>query len=147
LDLRRDEVRTLMKARFEQAKTKGFHGVFASTLGAYRKASGFDLTQKNELDYATFLAAEAHARGLDIGLSGDFELSEQLADHYDWAIATACVQCNSCEQLAPFVAAGLAVFDLESEGDQATVSSAAAAHGIQVTFRRRESAASGAVCP
>lgn len=147
LDHRRDEVRTLMRARFKLASDKGFDGVFASTLGAYRKPSGFVLTQEDELRYATFLAEAAHAHNLDIGLSGDFELSE-LVEHYDWAITFACVGRSTCGQLAPFVAANLAVFDLEPEpdGDRAAVCAAAAAHTIPVTFRPRDSEVYGEAC-
>jgi hypothetical protein len=147
LDLRRSDVRALMQARFDLARQKGFDGVFASTLGAYRASSGFDLTLADELEYAIFLAEAAHARELTIGLSGDFELGPQLASHYDWAIAIGCVERNSCAELAPLTAAGLAVFDLETQGDQAAVCSAAAAQGIAVTFKHRGFDAYRATCP
>jgi hypothetical protein len=147
LDLRRAEVRALMQARFDLARDKGFDGVFASTLGAYRTTSGFELTLADELEYAIFLAQAAHERKLTIGLSGDFELSRQLALHYDWAIAFGCVARNTCSQLAPLTAAGLAVFDLESEGDQAALCSAAAVYGVTVRYKRRGSDAAWAACP
>ncbi|HKP55673.1 MAG TPA: endo alpha-1,4 polygalactosaminidase [Polyangiales bacterium] len=147
MDPRRNEVRALIEARFDRAVTKGFDGVFASTLGAYRATSGFPLALADELEYAIFLSEAAHARGLSIGLSGDFELSQQLAQHYDWAIAIGCVERDYCDDLAPLVAAKKAVFDLETEGDQASVCRAAAAHGIPVTFKHRGFDAYGVACP
>src|ERR1700712_3057309 len=56
LDTRAAGVRSAMRARFEYARTKGFDGVFASTLGAYRRDSGFELDQGDELDYLRFLS-------------------------------------------------------------------------------------------
>jgi hypothetical protein len=147
LDPRRAEVRALMQARFDLARERGFDGVFASTLGAYRAASGFTLTQSDELDYAIFLAAAAHARQLSIGLSSDFELSQQLVKHFDWAIAVGCVERNFCDQLAPLTAAGMAVFDLETKGDQASVCAAAAAYGVPVVWKRSGYDAFRSTCP
>lgn len=147
LDPRRPEVRASMEARFDLARERGFEGVFASTLGAYRTSSGFDLTRDDEIMYARFLAEAAHARELSIGLSGDFELSAELVRYFDWAIAEGCVARNTCQQLAPLVAAGLAVWSLETEGDQAAVCSAAAAQGISVAFKRRGDGAYRSTCP
>jgi hypothetical protein len=148
LDTRRVEVRQWMQARFDRAVQKGFDGVFASTLGVYRATSGFDLSRADELEYAIFLADEAHARGLNIGLSGIFELSQQLAVHYDWAIANACIERNSCDELAPLLAAGLAVFDLEtSESDREATCAKAKSYAIPVTFKRDGYDAYRSTCP
>ncbi|HKU40864.1 MAG TPA: endo alpha-1,4 polygalactosaminidase [Polyangiales bacterium] len=149
LDIRRSEVRALMRARLDRAVSKGFDGVFASTLGVYRATSGFTLTRADELDYAEFLAAEAHARNLSIGLSGAFELATELAEHYDWAIATSCIERGTCAELAPLSAAGLPVFDLETsaETERAAVCNQARSLGITVTFKRRGFDAYQAGCP
>jgi hypothetical protein len=148
LDLRRTEVRTWMQARFDRAVRKGFDGVFASTLGAYRTTSGFDLSRADELEYAIFLADEAHARGLTIGLSGDFELSQQLSAHYDWAIAHSCIELDTCAALAPLTAAGLPVFDLETdETDRDATCAKAKSYGISVTFKRRGNDTYRSTCP
>lgn len=148
LDIRRAEVRTWMEARFDLAVQKGFDGVFASTLGVYRATSGFDLSRADQLEYDIFLADAAHARGLSIGLSGDFELSQQLAVHYDWAIANRCIELGSCDALAPLSAAGLAVFDLETnESDRGSVCGQAKSLAIPVTFKRRGYDAYRSTCP
>jgi hypothetical protein len=148
LDIRRADVRARMQARLDRAVQKGFDGIFASTLGLYRASSGFDLKVADELDYATFLATSAHARALSIGLSGDFELGQQLAPHYDWVIAMGCIEKNSCSELAPLSAAKLPVFDLETmETDRASTCSQAQSYAISVTFKHRAYDAYRATCP
>jgi hypothetical protein len=148
LDTRRAEVRQWMQARFDLAVQKGFDGVFASTLGVYRATSGFNLSRADELEYAIFLADEAHARALNIGLSGIFELSQQLAVHYDWAIANGCIERNSCDDVAPLLAAGLPVFDLEtSESDREATCAKAKSYAIPVTFKHGGYDAYRSTCP
>jgi hypothetical protein len=148
LDIRQAEVRALMQARFDLARRKGFDGLFVSTLGGYNAPNGFELTRADELDYTLFLADAAHDRSLSIGLSGDFELSPQLVRAYDWAIAIGCIAADSCVQLAPLQAAGLAVFDLEIEGvDHDGACKRAAAYAIPITFKRPEYDAFRSTCP
>ncbi|HET6333622.1 MAG TPA: endo alpha-1,4 polygalactosaminidase [Polyangiales bacterium] len=147
LDVRNADVRRLMQARFARAATKGFDGVFASTLGAYRQNSGFDLTRADELDYHAFLTDAAHAAGLVIGLSGDFELSAELANLYDFAIATSCIMRDTCGDLAPLQARGMPVFDLESSTDHAMICERAKSFGIAVTFKDERYGAASTTCP
>lgn len=147
LDTRAAGVRSAMRARFEYAQTQGFDGVFASTLGAYRRDSGFELDQDDELDYLRFLSESAQALQLNIGLSGDFELSASLAGVFDWALAEGCVAANNCSELSPLRAAGAPLFDLELDGDRASVCQRAASDGISVTFKRRDDDAFRAACP
>jgi GNAT superfamily N-acetyltransferase len=147
LDPRNATVRRCIETRIERADAKGFDGVFASTLGAYRATSGFPLTRADELEYTLYLATAAHTRGLSIGLSGDFELGAPLAEAYDWALANACVARGSCADLKLFSARGLATFDLETEGDHATVCRQAAADGVSVTFKRAAYDAYRVACP
>lgn len=147
LDIRNSEVRRLMKVRFELAVTKGFDGVFASTVGAYRQTNGFPLTRQDELEYHSFLTSTAHALGLTIGLSGDFELSTELAGQYDFAIATRCIARDTCGDLGPLQARGVPVFDIETDGDRATVCSRAMSFEIAVIFKTSGNSASRSVCP
>jgi len=148
LDVRDTEVRALMDARFSLVRQKGFDGLFASTLGAYKVSSGFPLTRADELDYDGFLSSAAHTRGLRIGLSGDFEMASDLAGSFDWALAIGCIAQSFCDELAPLRGHGLAVFDLESDSsDHAAVCKQAAASGLPVTFKRAQYDAFRAVCP
>jgi hypothetical protein len=148
LDVRDAGVRALMEARFDRAVQKGFDGLFASTLGAYRATSGFSLTRADELDYDGFLSVASHARGLSIGLSGDFELSSDLGGGFDWALAIGCIEQHYCDELSPLRARGLPVFDIESDGgDHDAICKQAATYGLPVTFKRSNYDAFRAVCP
>lgn len=148
LDIRRPEVRSVMQARFELAVERGFDGVLLSTLGVYRAESGFEIGRDDELAYATELASDAHGRNLSVGLSGDFELSAQLAEHCDWALAIRCVESTTCDGLRPLSAAGLPVFDLETtDSDKDVICSEARSLGIPVTFKHDEFDAYRDVCP
>jgi hypothetical protein len=147
LDLRAPEVRAVMKRRLARAKDKGFDGIFPGALGAYRRETGFPLTETDQLDYDRFLAAEARALGLTPGLSGDFEFAEQLASAFDWAIAIGCFAAMSCERLAPLVARDIPVFNLETEGDLAALCAQAKALGIVTVMKRPGFDAWSRTCP
>jgi hypothetical protein len=144
LDTRSDAVRELLAGRLDRARAKGFDGVFASTLGAYQADSGFPLSRDDELDFLEFLLREAHARGLQIGLSGDFALALPLS--FDFTIAMGCVAQDTCAELAPW-AERVPSFDLELSGDPAAVCDEAASYGIAVTFKRASYDAFRSVCP
>ncbi len=146
LDVRNAAVRQAIAARFDRALSKGFDGVFASTLGAYAQASGFALTSADELQYDLFVAAAAHARGLSVGLSGDFELGPDATDAFDWALTIGCIAGTRCDALAPFQMQHKAVFDLETEGQQDAVCAQAQALGIPVTFKHASFDAWRATC-
>jgi hypothetical protein len=147
LDIRNAQVRALMTQRFERALEKGFDGVFASTLGGYLARSGFDLTSADQLDYDKFLAAKAHLSGLSIGLSEDFALDPALVTAFDWALAIGCIAQHDCSALATWQARGRAVFDLETEGDHATVCMQATSYGLPVTFKHTAYDAYRSTCP
>lgn len=147
LDTRDADVRAAMQARLERAVTKGFDGVFASTFGAYRQNSGFDVTKADELDYHHFLTSAAHALDLSIGLSSDFELATDLAAEYDWVIAMGCIARDACGELAPLMTRGVPVFDLETEGDHATVCARAKSLGLAVTIKNARFDATRTPCP
>ncbi len=60
-----------------------------------------------------WLAQEAHARGLSIGLKNDSEQVSDLLPYYDWALTEDCFDQDWCEEMLPFVEAGKPVFAAE----------------------------------
>ena len=146
LDHRDPKVRAAMAARFDRARDKGFDAIFASTLGAYARGSGFGLTRDDELNYAESIATQARERGLSPGLSGDFELGAEVADHFDWALSIGCLARAHCDELAAFKAMNKAVFDLESEGNQASVCASSQQLGIPITLKHSAFDAWRATC-
>ena len=114
LDIRQiDLLAPIMRARLEQCQAKGFDGVEPDNIDGYANDSGFPLTYQHQLDYNIWLANEAHARGLSIVLKNDGEQVTDLLPVFDWALTEDCFAQGWCEEVAPFVAAGKAVFAAE----------------------------------
>jgi Glycoside-hydrolase family GH114 len=102
-----------MTNRLDLARTKNCDGVEPDNVDGYTNDSGFPLTGADQLAYNRFLATEAHARDLSIGLKNDLDQVTELVDHFDWALNEQCVQYDECSLLSPFVAANKAVFGVE----------------------------------
>lgn len=113
LDVRSDNVRTIMQQRLDLAVAKGCDGVEPDNVDGYANDSGFPLTEADQIDYGRFLASESHARGLSVGLKNSVELTAELEPDFDWALNEECLSYSECASLAPFLAAGKAVFHVE----------------------------------
>lgn len=61
-------VRQIMQARMDLAVQKGFDGVDPDNIDAWDNKNGLSLSEHDAVDYVLWLAGEAHARGLSIGL-------------------------------------------------------------------------------
>jgi hypothetical protein len=103
----------IMEARLDLAVNKGCDGVEPDNIDGYTNRTGFPLTGADQLAYNVWLSAEAHERGLSIGLKNDLEQIPDLVDDFDWILNEQCYQYNECDTLLPFIAAGKAVFGVE----------------------------------
>lgn len=113
LDIRSSNVRAIMRARLDLAQQKGCDGVDPDNVDGYSNKSGFPLTAANQFNYNTFLAAEAHARGLAVALKNDLEQVPDLVAHFDFAVNEQCHEYDECDTLQPFIAAGKPVLNIE----------------------------------
>jgi hypothetical protein len=114
LDVRQlDLLAPIMRARLDLCKQKGFDAVEPDNIDGYQNDTGFAISYQEQLRYNQFLATEAHARGLSIGLKNNLDQVRDLLPYYDWAINEECFQYNECNKLMPFVNAGKAVFNVE----------------------------------
>jgi hypothetical protein len=116
VDVRDPGVRDVMRARLDLAAARGCDGVEPDNVDAYTNGSGFPLTSADQLDYNRFLAREAHARGLSVGLKNDVDQVADLVDDFDWALNEECFAYDECDTLRPFIDAGKAVFSVEYGG-------------------------------
>src|SRR5262245_35587138 len=80
LDIRHPAVRDLAKSRMDRAVSLQCDGVEPDNVDGFDNDPGFPLTPGDQLDFNRFLAAEAHARGLSVGLKNDFDQVEDLVD-------------------------------------------------------------------
>lgn len=120
LDIRAlDTLAPIMEARLDLAVEKACDGVEPDNVDSYNNDSGFDLSADDQLAYNRWLAEQAHARGLSIGLKNDLDQIEALVDDFDWALNEQCFEYEECDLLLPFIEADKAVFGVEYEGDPA----------------------------
>jgi len=113
VDIRSPAVRTVMQARLDFAVKQGCDGVEPDNVDGFDNANGLGLTAQDQIDFNRFLAKEAHARGLSIGLKNTLGLVPNLVGSFDWALNEECEQFGECTALQPFIAAGKAVFHCE----------------------------------
>jgi hypothetical protein len=113
LDVRSTNVRRIMRARLDTARSKHCDGVEPDNVDGYANDNGLGLMEQDQLDYLAFLSSEAHGRGLSVGLKNTLALVPQVVGSFDWALNEECLQYTECDALAPFIAANKAVFHVE----------------------------------
>lgn len=113
IDIRDQKVRELMVTRMDLAVEKHCDGVEPDNVDGYANDSGFELTASDQLDYNRFLASQAHARNLSVGLKNDLEQVNDLVADFDWALNEECFDYDECDLLLPFIQSGKAVFQVE----------------------------------
>ena len=114
LDIRNAEVRTLMQRRLDLAASRGCDAVEPDNVDGYRNDTGFELTAADQLDYNRFIAAQAHARGLSVGLKNDVDQLADLEPDFDWALNEECFAFDECALYRDtFLASNKAVFHAE----------------------------------
>jgi endo-alpha-1,4-polygalactosaminidase (GH114 family) len=119
IDVRSDGVRAVLEARLDVAVDKGCDGVEPDNVDGYVNDSGFDFDGFDQLDFNAWLAEQAHARGLSVGLKNDVDQIEPLEPCFDWALNEECYAYGECDTYAPFLGAGKAVFHVEYVDDEA----------------------------
>lgn len=102
-----------MRKRLDLAQAKGCDGVEPDNVDGYDNDPGFPLTGETQLDYIRFLAAEAHARGLAIGLKNNVAQLNELVDDVDFAVNEQCHEYDECDGYAVFITKQKPVFNAE----------------------------------
>jgi hypothetical protein len=114
LDIRQVEgLAPVISHRLDLAVQKGCDGVEPDNLDGYVNDTGFPLTYADQLAYNSWLAEQAHTRGLSVGLKNDLDQVDDLQPYFDWALNEECFTYQECDRLTPFVDSGKAVFGVE----------------------------------
>ncbi len=114
LDIRRIALLgPILVARFDLCKAKGFNAIEPDNLDGYANNTGFHITRADQVRFIKWLAAQAHQRGLSIGLKNVPELLPDVISDFDWALVEDCFAQGWCWEMSPFVKAGKAVFSVE----------------------------------
>jgi hypothetical protein len=154
LDIRQiDLLAPIMRGRLDQCQAKGFDGVEPDNIDGYTNDTGFPLSYEDQLRYNRWLAGEAHARGLSIGLKNDGEQAAELLPYVDWALTEDCFAQDWCHEVVPFVAAGKAAFAAEYTDElsikefRSQVCPQAATLGFSAILKHRDLDAWRQACP
>ncbi len=126
LDTRSANVRAIMRARLDLAASKRCDGVEPDNMDGYANQPGFALTADTQLDYNRFIADQARARGLAVGLKNDIDQLAALEPSFDFAVNEQCHQYAECSAYAVFTAKGKPVFNAEYASTWATDAAARA---------------------
>jgi hypothetical protein len=148
LDVRRADVRTIMAARLDRAAAAHCDGVEPDNVDGFANGNGLGLTAADQLDYNRFIAGEAHARGLSVGLKNDLGQVPDLVADFDWSLNEQCHEYTECDTLAPFIAANRAVFNAEYvENAMSAVCADAQANHLSTIFKQLDLGVYRVACP
>jgi hypothetical protein len=117
LDTRSANVRRVMQARLDLAVSKGCDGVEPDNMDAFQNQPGFSLGPDTQLDYNRFIAGEAHARGLAVGLKNDVDQLAALEPEFDFAVNEQCNEFTECGGYSVFTGKGKPVFNAEYQAN------------------------------
>ncbi|WP_433174666.1 endo alpha-1,4 polygalactosaminidase [Actinoallomurus sp. CA-150999] len=111
---------TILQKRMDMCKSKGFDAIEFDNVDGYTNDPGFSISADDQLNFNTWLANEAHRRGLSAGLKNDMDQLQTLQPYFDWALNEECwtnKECTSAQTggygYDKYVAAGKAVFNVE----------------------------------
>ncbi|PYH87069.1 hypothetical protein BO82DRAFT_241731, partial [Aspergillus uvarum CBS 121591] len=127
LDIRSADVRSALAARLDLAVQKGCDGVDPDNVDGYDNDNGLGLTASDAVEFVEWLAAQAHARGLSVGLKNAGGIISEVIGDMQWCVNEQCVEMEECGTYAPFVAQGKPVFHIEYPKGEEVVSRVAVA--------------------
>ncbi len=116
LDHRDPGVRAVMSARLDLAVARGCDGVEPDNVDAWDNDPGFPLTRDDQIDYVRWLAAQAHERGLSVGLKNAVDILLTVIGDFDWVLNEQCVQFDECDAYLTLTDGGFAIFHVEYQG-------------------------------
>ncbi len=117
LDTRSANVRAVMQSRLDLAVRKGCDGVEPDNMDTFQNSPGFALDGPTQLDYNRFIAREAHARGLAVGLKNDVDQLDLLEPEFDFAVNEQCHEFTECGSYNAFTSKCKPVFNAEYRAD------------------------------
>jgi len=151
LDIRRiDLLAPLMRARLDLCAAKGFDGIEPDNIEIFNQKTGFPLTYADQLAYARWLADEAHARGLAIGIKNAPEMVPDSLSFFDFAVTEDAFYYDWIAEMLPFIDAGKPVFAAEYTDMPVDFKTACAwgnEHGVSFILKDRGLTSYLGTCP
>jgi hypothetical protein len=151
LDIRSEETRARMLARFDICQAKGFDAVEPDNMDVFELGSdsGFPLSRADGVSYAEWLAEVVHARGMGIGQKNASELTDDIEAIYDWALTESCYSDGDwCGDVSAYADHDKPVFMCEYEqGSFANACSTWQARGYSPILKDMDLGADVTFCP
>ncbi len=115
LDIKDPTVVRIIEARIAMCASKGFDAVEPDIDDSYTDTTGFSITETQNVQYDTTLAAYAHGLGLGWALKNgdDPGFAASMQPVADFVIDEQCHQYDTCSSFQPFASAGKAVLEVE----------------------------------
>ncbi|XP_045191638.2 uncharacterized protein LOC123548438 [Mercenaria mercenaria] len=117
IDITSSNVKSIMLKRMDLAKRKHCDGIEPDNVDGHEAGNAhFAFGYQDQLIYNRWLADQAHARDLSIGLKNDAEQIKELHSWFDWALNEECHENDGgreCLLYQPFLDEGKAVFNIE----------------------------------
>lgn len=113
LDIRSQNVRSIMLSRLDLAAQKRCDGVDPDNVDGYDNDNGLNLSQDDAVDYMNFLSQAAHGRNLSLGLKNAGAIVPRVLAQMQWSVQEQCVQYDECDQYRPFIEQEKPVFHVE----------------------------------
>jgi hypothetical protein len=107
------KLKAAIQWRMNLAVSKGCEAVQVGNVDGYSHLNGLDLTQTQQRNYNEWLATEAHAKGLKVGLTNDGAQVTELVSFFDFAVVEQCYHHGTCNNFLPFTNANKPVFIVE----------------------------------
>ena len=114
LDIRaQEQLRPIMARRLDLCAAKSFDGVLLRNVDGYAHRTGFPLTAADQLAYNRWLAMEARARDLAVGIMNALELGPELVDDIDYVVSEGCFDREQCGATSVYRQRDRAVYVVE----------------------------------
>jgi hypothetical protein len=115
VDIRSEAVRDIVARRMDVCASRGFHALEPDNMDIFELEgdSGFPLNEAIGLEFALWLASEAHARGLAIVQKNASSLTADLVNQYDGVLTEDCFADDWCEEVLAYSEADKPVFMAE----------------------------------
>jgi hypothetical protein len=120
-------LQSIMSARFQVCRSKGFDAVEADNIDSYQNSPGFPTTAADQLAYNEWIASTVHGLGMAIIQKNDLDQIATLLPYFDGLLDEECNKFSECGKLSPYVAANKPAWDAEYAEDGETTAQFCAA--------------------
>jgi hypothetical protein len=113
-------LQSIMLARFQVCKDKGFDAVEPDNLDSYQNNAGFSTTAQDQLTYNEWIAQTVHSLGMAVFQKNDLDQIPTLVTYFDGILDEECNKYSECTTLAPYTKAQKPVWNAEYSEDGET---------------------------